>query len=188
MSVLREHTNEKHRQAEATPFVQYMLSGGITPQDYALFLQQMEIIYSNLEYFAEISQLLDDFPDIKRAEYMRQDLDELGYTVTETRLPSIERWRQRIVDLYYSDKKEQLMAHIYVRHMGDMYGGKAIAKRVPGSGKCYEFIDRPTLIKAFDAKLNMDLLPEALHAFDLAIDFFNELQEMINDRRPTHGS
>jgi hypothetical protein len=94
----------------------------------------------------------------------------------------------KVTKHYHSDKKDQIMAHIYVRHMGDMYGGKVIAKRVPGSGKCYEFIDRPALIKAFDAKLSMDLLDEALLAFDLAIDFFNELQEKIDERRKTNGS
>jgi heme oxygenase len=35
------------------------------------------------------------------------------------------------------------------------------------------------LIKALDAKLSMEILDEALVAFDLAIDVFNELQEKI---------
>ena len=179
MSVLREHTNAKHREAEGTPFVQYLLNGNITPEHYARYLQEMYVVYSNIEYFAEISHLLHDLPDIKRAERMQDDLRELGYGVIKQSLPSIERWRQRIVDLYYSGKKEQIMAHLYVRHMGDMYGGKVIAKRVPGSGKCYEFADRPGLIKAFDAKLSIDILDEALLAFDLAIEFFKELQEEI---------
>jgi heme oxygenase len=94
-------------------------------------------------------------------------------------LPSVQRWCQRIEDLYNSDQRNLIMAHVYVRHMGDMYGGKAIAKRVPGTGRCYQFQDRPALIKAFDSRLHMGLLPEALTAFDLAVDFFNELQQEI---------
>jgi heme oxygenase len=178
MSILREYTNEKHRAAEDTPFVQYMLNGAITVPHYARYLQQMHIVYSNIEYFAAISGLLNDLPDIQRAEYMRADLDELGYGLQGKTLPSIERWRERIVELYHSDK-QLIMAHLYVRHMGDMYGGKVIAKRVPGSGLCYQFEDRPALIKAFDSKLHMGLLPEALRAFDLAVDFFTELQAEI---------
>ena len=180
MSILREYTNEKHRTAEGTPFVQYMLHGNITPEDYAVYLQQMYIIYSNIEHFAEISNLFHDLPDIKRADRMLQDLDELGYKVVEIGLPSTERWHQRIIELYHSGEKEKILAHVYVRHMGDMYGGKVIAKRVPGAGRCYEFEDRSGLIKALDAKLNMNILDEALLAFDLAIDVFNELQEKIN--------
>ena len=180
MSILRDYTNDKHREAEATEFVQYMLHGKITPEHYAQYLQQMHVVYSNIEYFGEISLMFQDLPDIKRADRMRHDLEELGYTVVAPSLPSVERWRQRIVDLYYSGRKDQILAHVYVRHMGDLYGGKVIAKRVPGSGRCYEFQDRPGLIKALDAKLSMEILDEALLAFDLAIDVFNELQENIN--------
>ncbi len=179
MSVLREYTNAKHREAEGTPFVQYMLHGNITAEDYAVYLQQMQVVYKNIEYFAEISGLLWDLPDIKRSEYMCEDLAELGYKSTEHLLPSIERWRQRIIDLYYSGQKHLILAHVYVRHMGDLYGGKIIAKRVPGSGRCYAFADRPALIRALDAKLTTDIVDEALRAFDLAIDVFHELAQEI---------
>jgi len=179
MSVLREHTNAKHREAEGTPFVQYMLHGNIAPDHYAVYLQQMQSVYSNIEYFAEISGLLWDLPDIKRSEYMREDIEELGYKLPERLLPSIERWRQRIIDLYYSGQKHLILAHVYVRHMGDLYGGKIIAKRVPGSGRCYGFADRPALIKALDAKLSTDIVDEALVAFDLAIEVFEDLRKEI---------
>jgi heme oxygenase len=180
MSILRDYTNDKHREAEGTAFVQYMLHGSITPKHYAEYLQQMHVVYSNIEYFGEIGLLFRDLPDIKRADRMREDLEELGYTVAVPALPSVDRWRQRIVDLYHTGRSDQILAHVYVRHMGDLYGGKVIAKRVPGSGRSYEFEDRPGLIKVLDAKLSMEILDEALAAFDLAIDVFNELQEKIS--------
>jgi heme oxygenase len=180
MSILREHTNTKHREAEDTPFVQYMLHGNITVPDYALYLQQIQPIYAAIEHYAGVSGLLDNFPDIRRTAYMKEDIQELGYTLPETLLPSVRRWCQRIEDLYNSDQRDLIMAHVYVRHMGDMYGGKAIAKRVPGTGRCYQFEDRPALIKAFDARLHMGLLDEALGAFDLAVDFFHELQQEVD--------
>ncbi len=179
MSVLRDYTNAKHREAEGTPFVQYMLHGQITAEHYAVYLQQMQIVYRNIEYFAAISGLLHDLPDIRRADYMLEDLSELGVDLPEKVLPSIEAWRQRIIELFYSDQKDQILAHVYVRHMGDLYGGKIIAKRVPGSGKSYGFNDRPALIKALDAKLSTDLVDEALRAFDLAIAVFEDLQKEI---------
>lgn len=177
MSILRDHTNEKHRQAEDTPFVQYMLHGNITVPDYAQYLQQMLAVYDSIERYAERAGLLTDFPDIQRAEYMRQDLAELDYDTKVELLPTIQRWCDHIENLYNSDHSDLIMAHVYVRHMGDMYGGKAIAKRVPGSGRAYGFQDRPALIRAFDAKLHLGLVDEALRAFDLAIDFFHELEE-----------
>ena len=181
MSILREYTAEKHKEAEARPFIQYMLHGGIKPNHYAMFLQQMYIVYSNIEYFAEISGLLFDLKDIKRSDYISQDLQELGYSNKTEILKSTEKYRQRIVDLYYGDKKDQILAHVYVRHMGDLYGGKVIAKRIPGSGKCYGFEDRPGLIKALDAKLSMAILDEALLAFDYSAAIFDELMEKIDN-------
>jgi heme oxygenase len=181
MSILRDYTNAKHREAEAKPFVQYLLHGNITKEHYALYLKQMSVIYGAIEYFAEMSFLLQDLKDIKRKEYIYEDLYELGHTTFEPILPATEKYRQRIVDLYYSDKKKDIFAHVYVRHMGDLYGGKAIAKRVPGSGKAYQFEDRPGLIKAIDSKLSLDLVNEALVGFDLSMGVFDELQEKINE-------
>ena len=181
MSILNEHTKEKHRQVEAHPFVQYLLTGEIKPEHYALFLQQMYVVYSSIEYYAEVSHLLHDLPGIKRSSNIFDDIDELHYDIKGTCLPATEKYRQRIVDLYYGDKKPLILAHVYVRHMGDLYGGKVIAKRVPGSGKMYQFDDRPGLIKALDAKLSLDIVDEALLGFDLAAGIFDELWEKINE-------
>ena len=191
MSILREHTNEKHRAVENTEFVQYMLHGNITADDYAVYLQQFHAIYATIEHHAEQAGMFTDLPDIKRADRIRSDIEEQGYPVLpeDQLLPAVQRWCQRIRDLSNSDRKDQIFAHVYVRHMGDLYGGKVIAKRVPGSGRSYEFADRPNLIKAFDAKLNMGLLDEALTAFDLAGDLFEELQqELTNGRTKVNGS
>jgi heme oxygenase len=141
----------------------------------------MSVVYGAIEYFAEMSFLLLDLKDIKRTSYIYDDLYELGHTVIEPILPATEKYRQHIVDLYYSDRKKDIFAHVYVRHMGDLYGGKAISKRVPGSGKAYQFEDRPGLIKAIDAKLSFDLVDEALKGFDLSMGIFDELQEKINE-------
>ena len=72
------------------------------------------------------------------------------------------------------------MAHVYVRHMGDLYGGKIIAKLVPGSGNMYQFDDRPGLIKAFNQKLTLDLKDEALVAFDYFNEIFTDLWKEIH--------
>ena len=181
MSVLNEYTKEKHREVEAHPFVQHLLTGNIKPEHYALFLHQMYVIYSSIEYFAEISHILHDLPGIKRSSNIFDDIIELGYSVNDKALPATEKYRQHIVDLYYGDKKKLILAHVYVRHMGDLYGGKVIAKRVPGSGKMYQFDDRPGLIKALNAKLSVDIVDEALLGFDLSAAIFDEIWEKINE-------
>lgn len=181
MSILREYTNTHHRWVEQKPFVQYLLKGEITKQHYIMYLQQFFRVYSNIEYYGEISHLLQDLPDIKRSSYIMQDLSELGSVNLGPILPSTEKYRQRIVDLYYDqENRHKLMAHIYVRHMGDLYGGKIIMKKVPGSGKAYQFQDRPALIKLLDSKLSTELVDEAILGFELSGEIFDELWEKIN--------
>ena len=174
MSILRDYTNQKHKEVESHPFVQYMLSGNITKEHYSMYLQQMYVVYSEIEYFSKISGLISDLPDICRADYIKTDINELGYFKPQERYDSTEKYKQRIIELNYTDKSK-LIAHIYVRHMGDLYGGKIIAKRVPGSGLSYQFEDRPSLIKSLDAKLSLDLVDEALLGFDLSAGIFDDL-------------
>jgi len=33
------------------------------------------------------------------------------------------------------DDPHKVMAHVYVRHMGDLSGGQMIKKKIPGAGK-----------------------------------------------------
>jgi heme oxygenase len=85
--------------------------------------------------------------------------------------------------LYYDKRGDQILAHVYVRHMGDLYGGKLIARKVPGSGKSYQFDDRPALIKGLDAKLTMDILDEALLAFDMSENMFKDMLKKVEETK-----
>ena len=160
-----------------------MLESHIKEKHYVMFLQQMYNVYSNVEYFAGACGILKGLEGIQRAESIRADLKELGYGLSSSILPATNKYRERIVELYYGENQAHLLAHVYVRHMGDLYGGKVIAKRVPGSGKMYQFEDRPALIKALDAKLSLDIVDEALLGFDLAKGIFDELWEKIENER-----
>jgi heme oxygenase len=181
MSVLREITSEIHKRAESTPFVQYMYSGDMTPRDYSIYLKQIVEVYSNLEYYSKVSGITNNFVDLDRAEYIREDIKELDIFTEIPTLPSVSKYIDRIMRLYHSEDKSLLMAHVYVRHMGDLFGGKIISKKVPGSGKYYQFKDRPTLIKQISEKITLDLAEEAIKSFELSIDVFNEVYEIITN-------
>jgi heme oxygenase len=85
--------------------------------------------------------------------------------------------------LYYGKKGDQILAHIYVRHMGDLYGGKLIARKVPGSGKVYQFENSQELINTLDAKLTMNILDEALLAFDMNGHMFDDMLKKVNETK-----
>lgn len=182
MSALREITAEIHRHAESTPFVQYMYSGNISVKDYSLYLRQIVKVYAELEYFAAISGLTNSMEDLNRASYIRQDLEEFGEDRYVAALPSVHAYINHLYSLYHSPNRHLLLAHVYVRHMGDLFGGKMIAKKVPGSGKYYQFKDRPALIKQLSEKITVDLADEALIAFKMSIDIFNEVYELMENK------
>lgn len=180
MSILREVTLEKHQTVEALPFVQYLLRGGITQEHYVVYLAEMAEIYHHLETLAREAGLLDGLDGLPRAARIRQDLEELSPGHETSLCDSTQRYLEYLTELAGSDRSQDLFAHVYVRHLGDMYGGKLIARAVPGSGRWYEFDNRADLVKQFNARLSMDLAPEALVAFDHFGNIFQDLWTKIH--------
>jgi len=180
MSILREVTLEKHQAVENLPFIQYLLHGEITQEHYVIYLAEMLEIYRHLENLASAQGLLDDLPELPRTQRMKQDLDELDPDYRSPLTLATRNYLDYLSTLYESERANDLFAHVYVRHLGDMYGGKLIARRVPGTGRWYEFDNRADLVKRFNAKLSMDLAPEALVAFDHFANIFQDLWNKIH--------
>jgi len=175
MSILREITAEKHRKVEDAPFVQYLLKGNITKEHYVVYLYEMIYIYDRLESLASKAGLLEGLDGLARTKRIVEDLEELDPEYQSILTDSTFDYLAYLNNLYNSDRKNDLFAHIYVRHLGDMYGGKLISRVVPGSGKWYEFDNRPELVKAFNNKLSLDHADEALVAFGYFENIFNDL-------------
>jgi len=75
---------------------------------------------------------------------------------------------------------DKLMAHIYVRHMGDLSGGQMIAKRVPGLGRYYKFdADVNEYKEKIREKINDSMAEEAKICFDYATELFKDMMEYV---------
>ena len=181
MSIIRELTHEKHMEVENLPLIQYLLHGNITPDHYVIYLAEMTAIYKHLENLAIAAGLFDGMPELPRAQRMQQDLDELDPNYNATLLPSTQNYLDYMDQLSKSENCKQLFAHVYVRHLGDLYGGKLIARGVPGSGRWYEFENRPELVKKFNDRITVDLADEAIVAFDHYNNIFQELWTRIHN-------
>ena len=175
MSILKEITETKHRAVEELPFVQYLLKGQINESHYVIYLHEMLHIYRTIEECATDAGLLTGMEGIKRSAAIYQDLQELHPDYESELLDSTVVYLKHLRELHESDSNKLLFAHVYVRHLGDLYGGKMIARNVPGSGKWYEFNDRATLVKEFNSRLSLELGDEALIAFDFFDAIFKEL-------------
>ncbi len=180
---LKELTHEQHRRAETRPFVKVLFSGNVNPKLYATYLKNQHPMYEILEVCAMPHGLLSGLPEIRRAPAILSDFIELwGPDNTEEpkMCPVVDEYIKYILSI--KDDPKKLMAHIYVRHMGDLSGGQMIAKRVPGSGKYYQFGDEPEKIKeAIRAKLDDSLADEARVCFDFAAKFFDQMMDIVPD-------
>ena len=75
---------------------------------------------------------------------------------------------------------DKIMAHIYVRHMGDLSGGQMIKKKVPGAGTFYQFDSNVKEIKeAIRAKTNDSMAEEAKICFDYATELFKDMMQYV---------
>jgi len=75
---------------------------------------------------------------------------------------------------------DKLMAHVYVRHMGDLSGGQMIKKRIPGKGTFYDFEgDIKETKESIRAKTNDSMADEAKICFDYATELFKDMMQYV---------
>lgn len=166
---LRDAIKAKHDAAEAHPFTALLFSGSISKKAYAIYLFNMLRIYDALESRARLQGLLDDLEGIERVDAILNDFTELGVVEPMQVVPAVEEY------VTYLSTVLNVLAHIYVRHMGDMYGGQMLKSKVPGSGEMYQFQNRADLVAKLRAKLTDDLADEANVAFDFVLKIFDDL-------------
>lgn len=175
MSNLKELTWEHHKNAERQEFVREMFSGKLTEERYATFLFNQHPQYNLLEVFAMVHGLLD----VRRAPAIHDDYQELWKDTNRQPplLPVVKEYMDHLVKI--QNDPDKLMAHIYVRHMGDLSGGQMLAKKVPGSGRLYKF-DEPVeeLKERIRVRLNDDMAEEAKICFDFATKLFQQMSEI----------
>ena len=178
---LRELTKDNHTNAERQEFVKILFSGTIDSKLYATYLYNQFPMYELLEVCAMPHGLLSDMPGILRAKAIRADFEELWGSDEEDRpkmCAVVKGYMDHIMKI--KDDPKLLMAHIYVRHMGDLAGGQMIAKKVPGAGKYYQFDDSDALKAAVRLKIDDSMADEAKVCFDFATQFFKEMMEIAN--------
>jgi heme oxygenase len=173
---LRDITKDLHTDAERTLFAKKLVTGALTTEEYANYLWQMVLVYNGIEVAANSQGMLKNLPDIERAHKIYQDCIELVGPAHQLKwLPETVDYYQYLLALNYSDRKHLVKAHMYCRHMGDLFGGQMIAKKVPGQGRFYQFKDPEALKAAIRAELTDDLGDEARVAFEWAIKLMKAL-------------
>jgi heme oxygenase len=181
MSNLKELTMEHHKNAERQTFVKEMFNKTtqITDDRYACYLFNQHPQYNMLEMLAMMHGLFDGMPELRRAPSIHEDYQELWGKANANQpplMPVVKEYMDHLMSI--KDDADKLMAHVYVRHMGDLSGGQMIAKRVPGEGRMYKFDKSHDELKEMvRARLDDSMADEAKLCFDFATKMFVELSE-----------
>lgn len=171
---LKELTWQNHQNAERQAFVKELM-GGISDERYAIFLFNQHPQYNLLEQFA----MLHDILDVRRAPAIWDDYKELWGDRTDTPplLPVVNAYTEHLKTIM--NDPDKLMAHIYVRHLGDLSGGQMIKRKVPGAGRLYTFDQAVDEMKAtIKERCNDSMADEAKICFDFATTMFQEMMDI----------
>ena len=199
--MLDRATGPAHRAAERSPFLTSLLAGRLGRQAYVDLAAQHRALYGALE--AAVAATAGDVvvapffaPELARVPALDADLEHLAgpcwHTGTAT-LPATARYCARL-GLLGATWPGGVLAHHYVRYLGDLSGGQVIARalrRVYGLDGCgtsfYRFDDVPSP-RAFKARYRarLDALPwpddersrfvdEVVGAFGATTDVLEEL-------------
>lgn len=172
---LRALTQRMHETAETQPFAQALLSGTVSPKRYATYLFNQHPQYNLLETLGMLHGLID----VRIAPQIHEDYQELWEQFQPHQpplLPVVKEYMDHL--LIIKDDPHKLMAHIYVRHMGDLSGGQMIARKVPGSARMYKFNDAKVLKEAIRARCDDSMADEANVCFDFAARLFEQMADV----------
>jgi heme oxygenase len=182
---IREATKEQHRQAEQQQFVKTLMSGEIHPKLYAIFLYNLSHCYAALEKWSQYQGLLDSLPNITRAEKLAHDCQDLWVRITPQ--PNVTDSTKRYIEHIDSIRREpaKLFAHVYVRYLGDLYGGQMIKAKTPGANTYLDFDNTKELIQTIRETISSytetdadAVIAEAKICFEYATELFKEMHDL----------
>lgn len=131
---IKRSTDAAHAAAETAPFIKYLMGGELTKAAYRVYLVALLPIYERMEsLFLQTGGVIAHFDHraLDRASAIRADIDALVSLTSQTTLgqglSSVDRYLESLAD---DITPVRLLAHHYIRYLGDLSGGLAIAKLV----------------------------------------------------------
>ena len=197
---LKKLTDSIHREAEQTKWSKLLVSGNMTAHQYGQYLYNQLQIYSALESRANSLGMFTQYEmlnNIKRSTIIGLDLQFFPYKT------GLEECTLKYIDYCENLTENQVLAHMYVRHFGDMYGGQIISKNVPmpleeqiqswttengetpwgddqGWVEMYRFDNKAETIKYIRSLLDIKMADEAIYCFEYAIELFHSLEKRFD--------
>lgn len=208
---LREGTKQSHTASENTAFMKCFLKGVMEKKPFGKLMADLYFVYATLE--AELYRHREHpivgkiyFPELERKPKLEEDLAFYWGENWQEQIaasPAGKVYVDRIKEIS-NTQPERLIAHSYVRYMGDLSGGQSlrnIARSAmdlpPDQGtRLHEFDALPTVEAKREFKqkyrdalnsISVDeetvkaIVAEANYVFELNRDVFHELEEDIKE-------
>lgn len=200
---LKAETAARHEQAEHSSFMADLMGGKLDCKAYRMLLTQYVYIYEALEevaagFRAHPNPITEPFvlEGLDRLASIKADLAELGGPANEQPLPATADYAAAIRAT--ASAPERFLAHHYLRYLGDLSGGQAVAALVarhygvPAEALSmyrFEALPKPKVFKDSYRGLLDDapltdaqrdaLVDEALAGFDYNTRMFAQLGESL---------
>jgi heme oxygenase len=199
---LKTHTKALHTELERGPLMRSLLRGQMPLAPYCALLRNLHALYAELEPALELHAAHPSvaplhLPQLFRCAPLADDLAELhgaSWQQDITLAAAARRYAQHLRELA-AHRPALLVAHAYVRYLGDLSGGQMLRRIVAGSlalaegrgTRFYDFGDPAEVVaqaRAFRAglaQLDFDteqaaaIVAEAVLAFRLHQELFDEL-------------
>jgi len=172
MLPLKEATGMKHKQAEKMPFNIRMFEGTLSKIEYLLYLHQQLRIFQIIESKGVL------YTYLSRTDRIQDDIEELKSqgVVSNSLLSSTKIY----VDYLSSLSFEEILPHIYLNYMAIMFGGQLMKKKVPSTGRMYDFDNIQECLTSIRNVQKNEWAEEVNKGFDFIIMIFSELETESN--------
>jgi heme oxygenase (biliverdin-producing, ferredoxin) len=193
--MLREATHALHVEAERSGVIGQLLRGGSTREAYALLLRNLSPAYRAMEdglvrHSNSPALRAVGRPELFRTEALESDIERLAGASWRESLPLLpagERYAKRVSAA--ANGSARLVAHAYLRYLGDLSGGqimkRLLAKSLGLEADALGFYDFPAIadLSAFKNEYReaidgsvvaganpIDVVDEAIVGFRLTIE------------------